>query len=118
MQPASDARDNTKSKLLPFKVACETASCSAPTMYHLIRTGRVKAYKIGHRTLIDERSLHEGMRAEPLVLGEPKQSPATIALAKKRAAAKADVVSKHKAGAKAKPARRPRRDDGERRAAT
>lgn len=41
---------------------------SVPTLYKLIREGRVRAYKVGSRTMIDVVSLREGLRAEPLVL--------------------------------------------------
>jgi len=55
-------------ELIPIKVACKRVPCSMPTMYALIRAGRVKAYKIGRSTLIDPVSLRDGVRAVPLTL--------------------------------------------------
>lgn len=45
--------------LLNVKAACGMISCSRPTLYKLMKEGRIRAVKNGRRTLIPAQSLKD-----------------------------------------------------------
>jgi hypothetical protein len=73
---------------VPIREYAKVEGHSLPFVYNRIRTGKIKAFKHGRKTMIDVASAELDATSEPLVLGEPKSTPASRALAAKRAKGK------------------------------
>lgn len=106
-------RYDREPELIPIKAACPLVPCSLPTMYELIRSGSVLAYKIGRSTMIDPASLRAGVRKVPLVLppkaAAPVERPAKRVVPAQPAKKKRAKKGQGKSARTVKPsARRPR----------
>jgi hypothetical protein len=60
----------------PVKRTCEFLDCSPPFLYDRIREGKVRAYKVGGKTMVDPKSARAFRRSRPLILAaKPPRKP-------------------------------------------